>query len=302
MMHHHPRHGHRRHHGSHGYRGCQHGFTLVEAIVVMVITGILAGIMVLFISRPVNNYVDSAARADLGDTADLALRRMARELRAAVPNSVRLSVVDGVSYLEFIPTRAGGRYLGDDETIDTARAPAAQPLSFSDASRTSFTVVGVVPAIAAGDAIVIYNLGPGFPGADAYAGGNRATVSAVSGSLVTLANNPYAQAATPNASPGKRFQVVQQPVTFRCEGRAGARGTLRRITGYGFQQAQPVNADATAGALLADNVLACNFSVDSNANLQSALVGMNLALARASAGGSLQTVALTHQIHVDNTP
>ena len=285
-----------------GHPGRQRGFTLVEAVVVMVVTGIIAGIMVLFISRPVNSYVDSAARADLGDAADLALRRMARELRAAVPNSVRLSVVGGVSYLEFIPTRAGGRYLGDDDYIDTAKAPAAQPLSFSDASRTSFTVVGVVPAIAAGDGIVVYNLGPGFPGADAYAGGNRATVSAVNGSLVTLANNPFAGAATPGASPAKRFQVVQQPVTFRCEGRMGGGGTLRRITGYGFQQAQPVTADATAGALLADNVLACNFSVDSNANLQSALVGMNLALARAAAGSSLQTVALTHQIHVDNTP
>lgn len=282
--------------------GRQRGFTLVEAVVVMVITGIIAGIMVLFISRPVNNYVDSAARADLGDAADLALRRMARELRAAVPNSVRLSVAGGVSYLEFIPTRGGGRYLGEDEDIDTAKAPAAQPLSFSDASRTSFTVVGVVPAIAAGDAIVIYNLGPGFAGADAYAGGNRATVVAVNGSLVTLTSNPFAQAATPNASPGKRFQVAQQPVTFRCEGRADGRGTLRRVTGYGFQQQQAVTAGATAGALLVDKVLACNFSVDSNANMQSALVGMNLALAGAAAGGSLQTVALTHQIHVDNTP
>jgi prepilin-type N-terminal cleavage/methylation domain-containing protein len=67
----------------------QRGFTLVEAIIVMVLTGVLAGVMVLFIRQPVQNYVDAAGRAGLTDTADLALRRMARELRSALPNSIR---------------------------------------------------------------------------------------------------------------------------------------------------------------------------------------------------------------------
>jgi MSHA biogenesis protein MshO len=280
----------------------QRGFTLIETIVVMVITGILAGIMVLFITRPVRSYVDASARADLSDAADLVLRRMARELRAALPNSVRLQVVGNVAFLEYIPAKAGGRYLSVD---DNATDSAARVLSFTDASSLAFSVVGPVPAasvMAANDAIVVYNLGTGFDRADAYAGGNRAVISNVTGNLVTLQSNPFALASPPNASPENRFQVVEQPVTFRCESNAAGTGTLRRVSGYGFVATQPVNATATTGALMANNVLACNFSVDGNGNLQTALVGLNVVLARAVPEGGLESVSLTHQIHVSNTP
>jgi prepilin-type N-terminal cleavage/methylation domain-containing protein len=61
----------------------QHGFTLIETIVVMMITAILAGIMVLFIRRPVQNYVDNAARADMADVADRLAPHDARIARRA---------------------------------------------------------------------------------------------------------------------------------------------------------------------------------------------------------------------------
>jgi prepilin-type N-terminal cleavage/methylation domain-containing protein len=96
----------------------QHGFTLIETIVVMMITAILAGIMVLFIRRPVQNYVDNAARADMADVAEIALRRMTRELRGALPNSVRWAVIGNTSYIEFIPTKSGARYLASDDGAD----------------------------------------------------------------------------------------------------------------------------------------------------------------------------------------
>ena len=85
----------------------QSGFTLVEMIVVMVITGIIGGMVAIFIRAPVQGYMDSARRAELTDIADTALRRMARDVRSAVPNSVRLS---GSTVIEFLPTRDGGRY------------------------------------------------------------------------------------------------------------------------------------------------------------------------------------------------
>lgn len=283
----------------------QRGFTLVEAIVAMVITGILAGIMVLFIRQPVRNYVDAAARADLSESADLALRRMSRELHSAVPNSVRLMPVDGVWYLEFIPSKAGGQYLAVEDNV------GGNTLNFTDSSKTTFDIVGTVPsapyAITANDFIVVYNLGSGIAGADAYAGGNRARVQQIAGRTVTLVSNPFPDAANgpvPNTSPDHRFQVAGTPVTFRCEGNASGTGTLRRFAGYGFppaatpQQAVPTGA----GALMANNVLGCEFIVSSAANQQSGLIGMSIALARISPGGGLETVTLTHQIHVDNTP
>jgi prepilin-type N-terminal cleavage/methylation domain-containing protein len=132
----------------------QRGFTLVEAIIVMVLTGVLAGVMVLFIRQPVQNYVDAAGRAGLTDTADLALRRMARELRSALPNSIRTTFNNGVWYVQFIPVRSGGQYLAVEDSTT-----GGIPLSFTSMSATQFDVVGPMPDVVPGDIIAIYNLG-----------------------------------------------------------------------------------------------------------------------------------------------
>ena len=67
------------------------GFSLTEAVMVIAITGILAGMVAVFIQKPVQGFFDTARRAALVDTADTALRRISRDLRAALPNSVRVS-------------------------------------------------------------------------------------------------------------------------------------------------------------------------------------------------------------------
>src|SRR5476651_2446945 len=77
------------------------GFTLLEMIVVMVIMGIIGAMVAVFMAKPVASYVDSARRAELSDIADTALRRIVRDLRLALPNSVRVITVGGVTYLEF---------------------------------------------------------------------------------------------------------------------------------------------------------------------------------------------------------
>jgi MSHA biogenesis protein MshO len=287
------------------------GFTLVEAIVVMVITSILAGIMVLFIRRPVQSYVDTAARADMADVAEIALRRMARELKGAVPNSIRLTQANGLSLLEFIPSKAGGRYLSAGDN-----APAAfQTLGFAAGAGNAFYVVTPMPvapyAIAPNDAIIVNNLGTGFTGADAYSdpGINRATVQGVAGKVITLLTNTFVNGAT--SSPNNRFTVATQPVTFACVDNPGGGGTLTRFWGYGFRanQVNPATITPTppqvGSALMASNVLGCQFSVQQLANQNTALIGLAIALARPSAGAapnSLETVTLAQQIHVDNTP
>ncbi len=302
----------------------QRGFTLVEAIVVMVVTGILASAMVLFIRRPVQNYVDAAGRADMGDVAELALRRMARELHLAVPNSIRVTTIGTTTLLEFIPTKAGGQYLAAEDGAPTTGSPPPAPLSFTDKTATSFDVIGDMPAapyaIAINDFIVVYNLGSGFTGSDAYAnqlnGGNRATVTGVSGNRVSFAvanasaPNPFAVAsgAVPNSSPGHRFNVASQPVTFACVSDvATGKGSLTRYWNYDFQPSQvnPATLVTKSSALMATNVSACQFTYNQTANQHTALIGLTIALARPAAGAAannLETVTLTQQIHVDNTP
>ncbi|WP_343729491.1 type II secretion system protein [Duganella sp.] len=311
----------------------QRGFTLIEGIVVMVITAILAGIMVLFIRRPVQSYIDSAERADMADVADIALRRMTRELHGAVPNSIRWLEIGNTTLLEFIPTKAGGIYLSEEDAATAPPLPAPQPapLSFTSTTAVTFDIVGPVPAapyaIAPGDSIIVYNLGNEITDADAYSDGdgtvngvNRGTVQSVVGNRVTISDpnwplpntprNPFAVPAANNrvasTSPGKRFTVATDPVTFACvNDTATGRGTLTRIWGYGFVPVQAAPPNTARRALMAANVYACRFSVQQMANQNTALIGLSIALARSSAGASangLETVTLSHQIHVENTP
>jgi MSHA biogenesis protein MshO len=294
------------------------GFTLIEAVVVIAITGIVAGMVALFIRLPVLGYVESEARVELSDAADTALRRMGRDLHLALPNSIRRATgANQTIYLEFLLTKTGGRYLAEDDNPN----PGNPPLSFISTSNTSFTVVGPMPtgaqSIVPGDFIVVYNLGPGLDPANAYqdcaaaAGCNRAEVAGVSAPVVTLKSNPFAAqssstAAQIFASPGNQFQVIEpSPVTYVCDPVAQ---TLTRISGYAIQPGQPTDVASAplAGAtkaLLVKGVTSCAFSYDNAANglvsQRSALVGLSMTL---STSDAKESVTLFHQVHVDNTP
>ena len=292
----------------------QRGFTLVEMVVVIVIIGIVSGMVAVFIGLPVRSYLDTAARVELADIADTATRRIARDVRLALPNSVRVSS-DG-AYLELLLTKTGGRYLSvDDNTAGNILGfdPDAAP-----ASPNVFTVVGAMPAgvqaIVPGDFIVVNNLG-GSPPVNAYACSdkcNRATVASVSGSNITLATNPFlalnAADPTMRAMPslGNRFQVVTTAVTYYCAPNANGGGTLQRFSGYAIQPGQPVAAvaaplaNAPVRALMAGQVAACSFSFNALANVQRGLVGINLRLG--ASNSSSGQISLVQQAQVNNTP
>lgn len=270
----------------------QRGFTLIEAIVVMVITGIIAAVVALFIRAPVQGYFDSVQRAELSDAADTALRRMTRDLRRALPNSVRIS--DDGQAIEFLLTRSGGRYLDESD----AAGEDGRILDFQNPGNTSFDAIGPVE-VEQGNYIAVYNLGPGMEPADAWSGGNLARVERVSGNdnvkTITLADNPFAQQASAMPSPGRRFQVVTTPVTYACEG-----NDLKRYWAYEITTVQQTPLELSGkgqSALLAKGVKACAFSHTSLAQAFSALVGLSLTLERND-----EAITLFQQVHLDNTP
>ena len=88
----------------------QHGFTLVEAIVVMVVLGIIGATIGMFITGPLRGAVDLGARVELTDSADTAIRRLERDVRNALPNSLRITSVGSAVYLEYLDVRTAGRY------------------------------------------------------------------------------------------------------------------------------------------------------------------------------------------------
>ncbi|PTT75233.1 type II secretion system protein, partial [Pelomonas sp. HMWF004] len=63
----------------------QSGFTLIEAVMVIAITGVVLAVVSVFILPATTAYFDSVARARLVDQADTALRRIARDLSQALP-------------------------------------------------------------------------------------------------------------------------------------------------------------------------------------------------------------------------
>jgi MSHA biogenesis protein MshO len=290
----------------------QQGFTLVEMIMVIVITGIIGGMVAVFLKAPIQQYMDVARRADMTDIADTALRRIGRDLRLALPNSVRVTTgtcpvttanpsgTGTCSFLEFLPTSGGGRYRADTGGgAGCPASPGGEALDFTTVD-ACFGVLGPMPpsfAFAAGDMVAIYNLG--ITGASAYLANNTAAIN-VAGSTATIIKlspvKPF-----PFESPNARFDIINQAVSYVCDttGKTLMRYSYAIVAGGG----QPA-ASLAGGNLLAGNVGAiCNFSYDAFAVAQrSGLVTMNLSITETSSGGGSETVTLYSATHVSNLP
>ena len=67
------------------------GFSLIELIVVIVILGVLATSVSTFISFGTQIYTDAKDREQVVSSARFAIERLNREIRTAVPNSIRIN-------------------------------------------------------------------------------------------------------------------------------------------------------------------------------------------------------------------
>jgi MSHA biogenesis protein MshO len=272
------------------------GFTLVELIMVIVITGIIAGVVTIFMRSAIQGYFDTVRRADLSDVADTSLRRIARDVQTALPNSVRTPSVAGSLFMELLPVRSGGRYRASADGSTDA-------LDVSSAADNTFDILGPGITVAAGDSIVIYNTGQS--GADAYAGPNRRAFSGTAGAAVT--NVSFSGGQFPRHSPTYRFDVVSTPVTYACD---AARSTLWRFSGYTIQSTQP-NALTAGGQLVTDSgnktgsALATNVVCSDAGNIGTSFEVRNadgLISLRIELQSSGETLNLFREVHVSNAP
>jgi MSHA biogenesis protein MshO len=262
------------------------GFTLIELVMTIVILGIVSAMVAVFLLKPIQGYFDTTRRARLVDTADFALRRIARDLATAVPNSVRSN---GTLYMELLQSRSGGRYCNATD--------CGNPLLDAD---TTFSVIGPAVIVANLDSVVIGNL-PNS-GCNAYVTASNLNLRPLNFVVSPTTTIQFTGAAFSSscAEITKRFEIVMGPVSYACD---SATSTLWRYSGYAITFVQPApiaTLDGLAGvvkAALATNVICAGTSLDAS-TVGEGLVELSIKLQDSSG----ESVTLYRQVKVDNTP
>lgn len=306
------------------------GFTLVELVVVIAISGIIAAVVGVFLLRPIQGYDAQVKRAELVDAAESALRRIARDIRRALPNSVRVDATGRV--IEMLNTIDGARYREGPGQIQVPavghdHSPTQFRLDFNGADVDGFNVLGffqsiTVPYVSNNTTnpvrLAIYN--QGVTGADAYA-----DAGAAAGTPVVMTNPAVTTFTVQNdgggfndehqiiptsgsfnfrwRSPNQRVYIVDTPITYLCDTSAGAL-SIQRYANYNIFAAQPTNPtaaplNAVAPALVTNHVVTCAFTYQPGVAQRSGLVTLDMTVQDPTTG---EQVRLLHQVHVDNAP
>jgi len=310
----------------------QKGFTLVELIVVVIITAVLSGVMVQFITTPVESYTDVSRRARLTDIAETAMQRLRYEIKTALPNSIRVGC--NGNCVEFLRTVTGGRYrlnpgeydpgppavLDDDVLSFNENDPPGGDLTFSVLG--PFDPGGLAGGVGSNNdcqlnnayCVVVYNTG--LNGSNAWNMDNMATLTGVTVTsaspplpeIITIAFDNDNFSATTNAeafpaeSPQQRFYIVDDPVKFVC----GSSGDLLRFEGYTITRNRLTDPDLeiadlrsqnVAESVLADQVTDCSFSYQAGATQRNAILNISLTITEAG-----EDITLLQQLHVVNLP
>lgn len=296
-----------------------HGLSLIELMVGIVLVGIIVATVSYFV-YPVRQSADVVARAELTDIAANALQRMRRDVRLALPNSVRVdSSVPGRVYLEFLAVRTAGRYRADVGGVSGGTdcpaddpalpAPGNDELTFDVVADSCFKTIGTIPnaaSVTSSDWLVLNNYGPGFAGQDAYANGgvmNRAQIVSVDSTSESFRDRiqfaPTTFQRLLHDSPGHRFYIISGPVSYVCDSSAG---TITRYWGYPIAAAQPTSFVGASSAPIASDVASCSFDYTPNVAPQVGLLTLRLTLAKALSGGGSESVSLYQEVHVSNVP
>jgi MSHA biogenesis protein MshO len=277
------------------------GFTLIELVVTIVLSGIVVGFVSMFISVPVQGFMDQGHRVRLVDAADMALQRVTRDVHVALPNSVRATSSGGVVALEMLTTVDSARYRIQPPGGATAI------LDFAGADN-AFDAVAPFAQIAKpwssmGYYLAVYNRG--VPGADAYELANVITPPGTQIALAAGAGGADHVTLTPafhfaQDSPTHRVYLVDGPVTYLCNPVAR---TLNRYRGYTIAASQSArDSDAElmgAGAtrsLMADDISTCAIGYTPGTAGSPGLVTLELSV------GAGESISLLSQTHVDNLP
>lgn len=283
----------------------QSGFTLIELIVVIILTGILSTVMFQFITLPMESYVDVGRRTRLVDIADTAIQRIAYDVRAALPNSIRIGCAG--KCMEFLRAPAGGRYRaappGDSlNFITDSRFEVIGPLDYS-----GFTTSNSATDCASNNASCVSIYNTGLPGTDAWNMDNMATLAnGSSAAAIRFTNFSF-----PQASPYQRFFLVDTPIKYICDTTAGIE-TLTRYQNYNIVSNEAsvdshvellALSNPAEHSLMADQVTGCSFSYSAGTEERNAVLTVSLTIGEYDHLSDVtEDITLLQQVSVVNLP
>ncbi|ABO22272.1 PilW family protein [Shewanella loihica] len=211
------------------------GFTLVEMVTVIIILGILVVGVSSFVILGTRIFVESSSVDQVLSQSRFVIERMTRELRNALPNSIRVASSSDAQCIEFMPITASASYIS---------LPIA-PDSATDSGSVMLPAQGINLA----HKMVIYPLSPAqlYQDSPSTTQGRIFDVKQLSGNQIEF-NNAL---RFDEASPQKRYFIVNGAVSYCFL----SRGDIRRYDGYGVQTTQPTPAQMGTGALMGQHVV-----------------------------------------------
>ncbi|MEO3683156.1 MULTISPECIES: type II secretion system protein [Shewanella] len=217
------------------------GFTLIEMVTVILILGIIVVGISSFVVFGTRIFVESSAVDQVLSQSRFGIERMTRDIRRAVPNSMRVLTATDGSYqcLELLPISASTSY------IDAPFFP--QPV------QNTLTAIKSVRSINAAQSVLIYPLTASEVYNPQGLTAKRFLVQSVaeSGDLLTISLTQSIRFT--EASPLKRLYVAQSPLSY-CFINTAGNVDLRLYQQYGYKAVQPSPADMGNGVLMAQNI------------------------------------------------
>ncbi len=251
------------------------GFTLIEVIAVIVILSIVTVLGSKFIVDSTTSYQSTQTRSRLVNTGRQAVERMSRQLRIALPNSVRITNVGvGSACVEFMPIASGGNYI--NAVPDTVNLAAASAVINVSPHTIDFGTAQYV-SIGAMNSAEIYGVSPI----------SRATLSSRTAILLNLTAAKIWQ----RNSIKRRFYLLNSPQAF-CM-------IANQLRFYGNQDATSASVNiGSAYSMLADNVTAATpFALTAGSENNNVNVLFNITF---TSGG--ESIAFNQSVMIRNVP
>ncbi|MCG8610602.1 MAG: type II secretion system GspH family protein [Pseudomonadales bacterium] len=253
------------------------GFTLIELLMVIVIASILGVGVVQFIVHSMQGVLDTAGRQQMAVTGALLAERITREMREALPNSVRVFSMNGATdnCVEWIPIIGAANYI--DEV--GSGAVTDWQVMVPEANESVSGYVAVYP-------IMVEALYPN--------GVNQAITPAVitfpAGALATV---DLSGQTFPADSPNRRYFVVTEP-----ESLCFISGYLYRYSSYGFDLNVGSSQISGVRQTVAGGIGSGLFDFLPSSLVRNAVLSMQISMVSSTE----ESVSINQQVQVRNVP